>query len=250
MITHRRAFLARLPAWLVGFGLGVLAAGAGGVRPAAAQEAALEASRACDAAGAAAERRYDVPSGLLGAIGRVESGRRDPATGRIAPWPWTINAEGRGHLFDSRSDALSATQALQRSGVSSIDVGCFQVNLMYHPSAFPTLEDGFEPASNADYAARFLVSLQAKTGSWEAAVAAYHSADPERGNPYRDRVLAGWSRDGLPAASLLPLAPAAPKAFVVRVVTWSPPPATARGMRIWTPSAAGQGASIIRITRG
>ncbi len=248
MITRNRASLARLPARLVGLGLVVLA-GAGAVRPAAAQEV-VEASRACDVAGAAAERRYDVPAGLLSAIGRVESGRRDPLTGRVAPWPWTINAEGRGHLFDSRSDALSATQALQRAGVSSIDVGCFQVNLMHHPSAFPTLEDGFEAATNADYAARFLVSLQVKYGSWEAAVGAYHSADPERGNPYRDRVLAGWSRDGLPAASLLPPAPVVPKAFVVKVVTWSPPPATARGMRIWTPSAAGQGASIIRITRG
>jgi hypothetical protein len=249
MIMGRNCCLGRLSASLVGFGL---LTGVGLARPASAQDAGLEASRACDAAGAVAERRYDVPAGLLRAIGRVESGRRDPATGQVAPWPWTINAEGRGHLFESRSDALAATQALQRSGVSSIDVGCFQVNLVHHPAAFPTLDDGFEPRSNADYAARFLVSLQVKTGSWEAAVGAYHSATPELGNPYRDRVLAGWSRDGqstTPTPMPLPAA-AAPQAFVVRVVTWSPPASASRAMRIWTPSVAGQGASIIRITRG
>ena len=40
-----------------------------------------------------------VPPRLLFAIARVESGRRDPATGGTHPWPWTINAEGRGSFF-------------------------------------------------------------------------------------------------------------------------------------------------------
>jgi hypothetical protein len=201
---------------------------------------------ACDAAGAAAETRYTLPSGLLRAIGRVESGRRDPSTGQVAPWPWAINAQGRGQLPGSREEALAATRALQQAGVASIDVGCFQVNLVHHPLAFPLLEDGFDPARNADYAARFLAGLRAKTGSWEAAVAAYHSATPELGEPYRDRVLAVWGHGAIPDA-----APAVAVPLVVRVVTWTPPkPGGAAVMRIWTPSAAGQGASVIRITRG
>jgi hypothetical protein len=203
---------------------------------------------ACDAAGAAAETRYELPSGLLRAIGRVESGRRDPSTGQVAPWPWAINAQGRGQLPGSREEALAATRALQQSGVASIDVGCFQVNLVHHPLAFPVLEDGFDPARNADYAARFLVALRAKTGSWEAAVAAYHSATPELGEPYRDRVLAVWGHGAMPAAAP---ASAAAVPLVVRMVTWTPPkPGAAAGMHIWTPSAVGQGASVIRITRG
>lgn len=214
----------------------------GGVRAAAAQDAAL-----CDGAGAAAEGRYGVPAGLLRAIGRVESGRRDPASGRVAAWPWAINAEGRGRLFDSAAEALAGVRALQQGGVASIDVGCFQVNLVHHRTAFATLEEGFDPERNADYAARFLVSLREKTGSWESAVAAYHSAVPERGGPYRDKVLAGWAGGGLSeAVAVVARAPAVPVPMVVRMVNWAPP--AGGGMRIWGPSAAGQGAAVISMT--
>ena len=221
-------------------------------KPARAESTAGLDAEACDMAGDAAEGRYGIPPGLLKAIGRAESGRRDPATGRLAPWPWAINAEGKGALFDNRTDALASTRALQQSGVASIDVGCFQVNLVHHPAAFAVLEEGFDPVRNADYAARFLASLRSKTGSWEAAVAAYHSATPELGLPYRDRVLALWGHDGsahdaTTGAALPPVVPA-----VMRVMTWTAPKpgVVSGGMHVWTPSAAGQGASIIRITRG
>lgn len=216
----------------------------------------------CDAAGQVAERQYDVPAGLLRAIGRAESGRRDPGTGRMTAWPWTINAEGAGQAFGSRAEAVTTTAKLRAGGVASIDVGCFQVNLVHHKAAFATLDEGFDPARNADYAARFLVALRTRTGSWESAVAAYHSATPELGGPYRDRVLASWARDGgVATAAMREPAPPTPAVVpMVRMVTWSPtkPPAAggAAGgavggaMRIWTPSAVGQGASVIRITRG
>jgi hypothetical protein len=239
LVHHRiRAFV------IVGV---VLSMGCGAAGRAIAQ--AMPDAAACDAAGTEAERRYELPAGLLRAIGRVESGRRDPATGQVAPWPWTINAEGRGKLFDTQAEALAATRALRQSGVGSIDVGCFQVNLVHHPLAFPTLEDGFDPRSNADYAARFLLSLKSQAGAWEPAVANYHSAMPERGLPYRDRVLASWSKDGL--AVPLPPAPVAVP-LVVRAITWSPASGTpgAGGMRVWTPSAPGQGAAVIRMSRG
>lgn len=205
-------------------------------------------AQSCDVAGEEAERRHELPSGLLRAIGRVESGRRDPATGKTAPWPWTINAEGRGKLFESLDEALAGTRALQQARVASIDVGCFQINLLHHPTAFTTLEEGFDPIRNADYAARFLQQLRGKTGNWDAAVAAYHSATPERGLPYRDKVMASLAREG--ATTLPPLV--APTPFMVRMVTWSPTVGTplAGGMRVWTPSAQGQGAAVIRLTRG
>ncbi|HJO71542.1 MAG: hypothetical protein QF450_07035 [Rhodospirillales bacterium] len=58
---------------------------------------------------------------------------------------------------------------LSARGVRNIDVGCMQVNLLYHKDAFATLEEAFEPASNAAYAARFLKDLYATSGSWSAA---------------------------------------------------------------------------------
>jgi hypothetical protein len=63
-----------------------------------------------------------------------------------------------------------------------------QVNLMYHPEAFASLEQAFDPVANATYAAGFLQRLFAQTGSWPAATAAYHSAVPELGQPYQRKV--------------------------------------------------------------
>jgi hypothetical protein len=149
----------------------------------------------CRAAISAAERGHGIPSQLLAAIGRIESGKRDPISGVRGAWPWTINAEGQGYYFDSKAEAIQAVEALRARGVRSIDVGCMQVNLMYHPAAFATLDIAFEPAVNADYAARFLVQLHEQTGDWTTATAHYHSADPNEGGPYADKVTSVWPEE-------------------------------------------------------
>ncbi|WP_157967085.1 lytic transglycosylase domain-containing protein [Elioraea thermophila] len=154
----------------------------------------------CRPAIAAAERTHGIPHALLLAIGRVESGRRDPETGRFGPWPWTINAEGTGQFFPTKEAAIAAVRALQARGVRSIDVGCMQVNLHHHPDAFASLEEAFDPARNADYAARFLVDLQARANSWTQAAAHYHSQTPELAEAYKRRVLAAWPEETRHAA--------------------------------------------------
>jgi soluble lytic murein transglycosylase-like protein len=175
---------------------------------------AAPAGDACRAAIAQAEREAGLPPRLLAAIGRVESGRRDPATGRIGPWPWTINAEGRGSFFPDRAAAIAAVQALQAQGVRSIDIGCLQINLRHHPQAFATLDAAFDPLTNARYAARFLTELQASRGDWLQAAAHYHSQTPELAAAYRARVAAAWEEErgvaDLPArgAGLLASGPA------------------------------------------
>jgi hypothetical protein len=147
----------------------------------------------CRGAIAAAERQWHVPDRLMAAIGVVESGKRD-GSGVKSPWPWTINAEGVGHWFDSKAEAIAAVQALQARGVRSIDVGCMQVNLMHHPDAFASLDQAFDPAANAAYAGRFLTQLYAQTGTWPKAAAGYHSLTPEIGAPYAEHVMAAWQR--------------------------------------------------------
>jgi hypothetical protein len=147
---------------------------------------------ACSIAGAAAEQAATLPANMLVSIGMIESGRADSLTGEVSPWPWTVNADGAGHYFDSKADAIAFTRLAESSGAHDVDVGCFQISLQNHPDAFATLDDAFDPAANATYAAGFLTQLKAQTGSWETAIADYHSADPEYGLPYQERVLAAW----------------------------------------------------------
>jgi hypothetical protein len=154
----------------------------------------------CDTAIVNAERTIRLPARLLGAIGDVESGRPDDK-GIVRPWPWTINAEGRGQFFATKQDAIAAVRALQLSGVRSIDVGCMQVNLMYHPNAFASLDEAFDPPANALYAARFLNSLYGASQSWVQATAAYHSETPAIGADYQRRVASRWQNPNLAAVA-------------------------------------------------
>ena len=136
-----------------------------------------------------------IPEHVLSAIAQVESGRRG-ADGQLHPWPWSINVAGTDHVFDSRAEAVAAVRAAQDSGTKSIDIGCLQVNLAHHPHAFATLEQGFDPMTNALYAASFLRDLHAQSGSWAKAIAEYHSATPALGEAYRQKVMAVLTRSG------------------------------------------------------
>ncbi len=168
----------------------------------------LDPSQLCRAAVAVVEREAGTPPALLAAIARVESGKRDSASGAIHPWPWTINAEGRGSVFPTKAAALAAVRQLQAQGVRSIDVGCMQVNLHHHPNAFPNLDAAFDPITNARYAARFLGELQASAQDWMTATGRYHSHTPERAETYRGLVSQAWAAErqggpGIPNPGLL-----------------------------------------------
>ncbi|MFA8386182.1 MAG: hypothetical protein ACEPO2_11205 [Pelagibaca sp.] len=135
-----------------------------------------------------AERVHGIPHDLLMALGLQEAGMSFQGSRTI--WPWSVNVEGRGHRFDTRAEAEAFVQGQLAQGKRSIDVGCLQINLRWHPDAFPTPGAGFDPALNADYAARFLTNLKSQTGDWWQAAGHYHSATPERKAIY----LAGLSR--------------------------------------------------------
>jgi hypothetical protein len=178
-------------------------------------------SALCRGAIAAAERASGIPDRLMQAIGIVESGRPDERGGSTA-WPWTINVEGVGYIFETKADAVAAVNAHRARGARSIDVGCMQVNLLHHGDAFASLEEAFDPAANARYAAAFLQRLLAQTGSWPRAAAGYHSLTPDVGAEYARKVLAVWGRPGLgeggspgtlpPSGAIGSLAPAVPPA--------------------------------------
>ncbi|WP_372395987.1 lytic transglycosylase domain-containing protein [Azospirillum sp. HJ39] len=148
---------------------------------------ALPPEAQCIAAILDAEKAAGIADHLLLAMGFTESGRRTEDR-LFTAWPWTVNTEGKSHYFQTRDDAIAFVRAAQARGVQSIDVGCLQVNLRWHPDAFPDLATAFDPAANARYAASFLSALRRDHGSLETAVARYHSAQSERGEAYRQRV--------------------------------------------------------------
>ena len=148
-------------------------------------------SETCRAAVAAAERRWHTPPGLLLAIARAESGRPLPSQPGLQPWPWAMDADGQAMYSDSKDSALTWTRKRLADGALLVDVGCMQINLELHPEAFGTLDAAFDPASNADFAARFLVSLAREAGgNWYEAVGWYHSRTPDLAAAYRERVAA------------------------------------------------------------
>ena len=195
----------------------------------------------CERAGIEAEQAGGLPSGLLLAIGRVESGRWDAVRGRVIPWPWSIDAAGQPHLFDSKEAAMAGARGLHAASGSNLDIGCFQISMLHHPDAFADLAEAFDPRANAAYAARFLMSLRQRLGSWEAAVMAYHSAVPELGIPYRERVFAQWN--GRPAEIAEPAAEqvAAGPVRDPYVIMSSGP----TGVAVWTPSPLGRAPSLV-----
>lgn len=129
-----------------------------------------------------AQERHGIPDNILLGIGLQEAGTR--RRGVLTVWPWAVNAAGVGRIFDDRTAAMDWVRERQAAGVSSIDVGCMQINLHWHPTAFATLEQGFDPVANVDYAARFLRSLHAESGDWIQAAGAYHSRTPDRAAVY------------------------------------------------------------------
>ncbi|MCR8550559.1 transglycosylase SLT domain-containing protein [Salipiger sp. P9] len=188
--------------WLRGVMLaliGVLLAGQGAkadwsnfYRPSAGAEAASPRRGPVDPGGVCiqeilrAQLRHKIPGNLLLGIGLQEAGMMHE--GELTVWPWVANADGDGRFFNSPGTAESWVRARQAQGVESIDVGCMQVNLRWHPDAFPVLSDGFDPARNVDYAAQLLVRLYEQTDDWIEAAGRYHSATDQYKDAYLTRL--------------------------------------------------------------
>ncbi len=195
-------------------GLGLCAALALGLallgpRTAAADQSEYSAAL-CERALVNGARRGGVPVEVLHAISLTETGRN--SGGRLRPWPWAINREGKGFWFDTREEAIAFAQSSLAQGRRSFDVGCTQINYRWHGHAFPTLDAMFDPEWTATYAAQFLRTLYEERGSWSEAAGAYHSLTPELARTYRarfDRLLAGLDPAALGDAESL-IATAAP----------------------------------------
>lgn len=184
----------------------LLAARIAAAAPAVAQPSwEAQQSALCTGAIGNAERHWSVPGGLLLTMGKVESGRPIGKAG-LQPWPWTIDADGQGYFFESKAAAIAWAEQAATRGVRLMDVGCMQVNLQMHPGAFPSLDAAFDPAANADYAARFLRRLRdANDGNWFTATGFYHSQTPILAGAYRADVADVAAGRAPSAGAMVPL---------------------------------------------
>lgn len=139
------------------------------------------------------ERKLGIPLHLLAAVASTESGRWHDGLKMSLPWPWTVNANGKGYYLDSKQEAIALVRKLQSQGTKSIDVGCMQVNLYHHSDAFGSLSQAFDPEYNVAYAAKFLRNNYADTRSWLQATAAYHSRTPKHGARYITAIEKNWN---------------------------------------------------------
>jgi hypothetical protein len=175
--------------------------------PAFSAFAAADPAMLCDRAAAQASAATGVPVDILLAISRVETGRR--RDGALSPWPWTINADGKGAFYDSEAEAIAAAQTHETDGTGTYDIGCFQLNIRWHGEGFSTYQEMFDPGKNATYAARFLQSLYQEKGNWADAVAAYHSRTPDLAQTYLNQVKAVLQSPDTPDTAAAPQVPAA-----------------------------------------
>ncbi|WP_135079243.1 transglycosylase SLT domain-containing protein [Terasakiella sp. SH-1] len=140
-----------------------------------------------------AERKFNIPQNLLRAISLTESGRWVKEEKANIAWPWTVSAGGPGEYFPTKNQAINHVRNLQAQGIRNIDVGCMQINLRYHPDAFKSLEEAFNPRTNTEYAGTFLSRLFKQTKSWTQAAGRYHSSEPTKNMYYREKVLSFWN---------------------------------------------------------
>ena len=148
--------------------LGLLAAMAISISSAA-QTASAAGQSVCEREMTRASARYRVPLGVLYAVGMAETGRKGSLQ------PYAMNIEGRPYFAASAGEAVHVFDAARGRGARLIDLGCMQINHLYHGDRFASVEAMLDPGKNVDYAARFLRELREREGSWTMAVARYHA---------------------------------------------------------------------------
>ena len=130
---------------------------------------AMAGQNVCEAEMIAAAHQYQIPLGVLYAVGLTETGRQN------ALYPHALNIEGMSVFPPNRSEALKDIESALNKGKKLIDIGCMQINHYYHADQFNSVNHMLEPRANVRYAARFLKQLRASHGSWTMAVARYHA---------------------------------------------------------------------------
>ena len=168
----------------------------------------------CEEAALTAADAHGVPRAVMRAVLRVETGEGRGAARR--GWPWSANADGASHRFDSFEAALAFARGPVARVAGNVDLGCFQISERWHGAEFAGPEEMLDPRRNALYAARLLAGHHARTGDWTLAAGSYHSFTEPLAAAYRTRFRSELAALGAaPPATRLAEAPQAPARRVV-----------------------------------
>jgi len=179
IISYMHAFAKRIKPLMLVFFLGLW------VNNAMASSANIKGFEKVSAIISLAEKKHDIPPGLLSAIAKVESGTR----------PYALNLGGRSVFARTISEAVSYIKSALSSGKTNIDIGVMQLNYRWHGKQFNDLETMLAPASNIEYAAKLLRKLYKRHGSWQEAVRHYHSSNTKHNRKYSRKVTLSWIKE-------------------------------------------------------
>lgn len=154
-----------------------------------------------------------IPLSALRAITRTETGRK--RNGNLKPWRWAINALAQGFWFESNTSAVNNAQRGIDSGVTNMDIGCFQLNYQWRVHEFALTFEAIGSAKNARYATQFLTELYAEKGRWMQAVGAYRSLTQERAARCKGSSSEAHANFASSDTSASPKAPANEKQFLL-----------------------------------
>lgn len=137
---------------------------------------------------------YALPPALLYAVALTES-RRRLDDGRLVPWPWTLNIEGRAYYFASKAAATQTLSAYLASGRRSVAVGLMQKHWRWHAARLHSPAIALDPYYNLRLGAAYLADCHRRRGSWSGALTCYHGArDAVASAAYLQQVRRAWAR--------------------------------------------------------
>ena len=139
------------------------------------------------------EKKNNLPNKLLSSISLTESGYLK--NGIYAPWPWTLNVNGKPKFFENKKEMTNFLNKKLSQNIKNIDIGCMQINYLYHSKNFNEIDDMINPQLNVQYAGKFLKKLFKKHKSWNKAISFYHSSDPQRMKNYLKKVKKNWDME-------------------------------------------------------
>lgn len=156
--------------------------------------------------------KTNVPPEVIWAVANAESN-----LGNLGPWPWSANFGGKSFYFKSQKELTNFIRnKLKKKRYLSIDIGCMQLNYVYHGHKFSNIYEMTNIYKNMLIGAKYLRELYEKSKQmnsrkhlpenrlWGYAVGDYHSQKALRGAKYIKRttkllmINPSWYDDILP----------------------------------------------------